>query len=286
MTSTILDLLTGWLSWALEQADREALCGDLAESGISGLSALRDVTSLAVRRKLTELADPWPWISSTLLAVPFGLLLSIVSGQTADGGAIFLWLYANNVSLDLVRLPGFWRDLAICLPLGLVPCCALAGSSWSAGLLIRFYARRTTWFSGGVLLAVLFAVGIFGAPSQLRDVMALSRGRDFWGNSPVFANAFYRSVFPRLVEALLVFVPLLDGMQRNLNHRCLARWGRMILFVAAAMSGGSLVSQGYLWPSLTRHSPSLAILAVSAPAAYLLLTAARFRNASQSAAHA
>ena len=69
----------------LESAEREAVCGDLAESGVTGSRALGDILGLVVRRQAALWADWRPWLGLVGLVVPLGMLLSIVSKGMADG---------------------------------------------------------------------------------------------------------------------------------------------------------------------------------------------------------
>lgn len=75
MTISIVDLL----SRLLEADEREAVRGDLTESGASGGRALRDVVGLVVRRQAALWMDWRPWLALVGVVVPLGLLLSHVS---------------------------------------------------------------------------------------------------------------------------------------------------------------------------------------------------------------
>jgi hypothetical protein len=79
-------------SLMLDSAERDAVCGDLAESGESGSQALREVLSLVVRRCATCLRGWRPWLTLVSLTVPLSVLVSLLSRRTADGTAIYLAL--------------------------------------------------------------------------------------------------------------------------------------------------------------------------------------------------
>lgn len=186
------DFLAERVSGLLDPSDREALCGDLAESGVAGIEALHDVLSLVIRRQIAVLSNFRPWVVLAFLAIPIGVFLSVLSRQTADGSAIYLWLYTSNLNLSLARTSGYWRGMAECLPVVLLPCLSLACLSWTAGLLIGVYARQTRWLSGGGLIGVLFCASILGLPHGFALILVLGRARDYFGNAAVFTNTFYR----------------------------------------------------------------------------------------------
>jgi hypothetical protein len=41
--------------------------------------------------------------SPVRLVVPLGILLSLVSRSTADGRAVYIWMYSNNWDWEFVR---------------------------------------------------------------------------------------------------------------------------------------------------------------------------------------
>src|SRR5260370_23090728 len=85
----------------LNPEEREVVRGDLAESGEKGSRALRDVLGLVVRRQAALWTDWRPWLTLVRLVVPLGVLLSIASKSTADGSAVYIWMYADNLDRDL-----------------------------------------------------------------------------------------------------------------------------------------------------------------------------------------
>jgi len=54
----------------LESGEREAVRGDLAESGETGSQALRHVVGLVIRRQLSIWTDWRPWLTLVGLVVP------------------------------------------------------------------------------------------------------------------------------------------------------------------------------------------------------------------------
>ena len=84
---------------------------------------------------------------------------------------------------------------------------ALVCWSWTSGLLLGWSARRTLWLQGAVFFAVVVTVGAHGVPLSFGHVLVLQRARNYQGNAAVFAQAFYRQVFPRILEILFVTLP-------------------------------------------------------------------------------
>src|SRR5215217_5061905 len=84
------------LSRLLEADERDAVRGDLMESGASAGRALRDVLGLILRRQATLWMDWRPWLALLGVAAGIGVLLSIVSRWWADASAIYSFLYVNN----------------------------------------------------------------------------------------------------------------------------------------------------------------------------------------------
>ena len=66
----------------LEADERDAVRGDLTESGASGGRALRDVLGLVVRRQAALWVDWRPWLALLGVVVTLGLLLSHVSSRS------------------------------------------------------------------------------------------------------------------------------------------------------------------------------------------------------------
>ena len=199
-------------SLMLDSAERDAVCGDLAESRESGSQVLREVLGLVVRRRAACLRGWHPWLTLVSLTIPLSVLVSLVSRRTADGTAIYLWLYLNNWDWALIHNQGFWRELAQRAPGVLLSCLALACWSWTTGFLVGCFARRILWFSGVVFSVVVLAVGVFGIPRFFDHILVLQRARDFGGNSAVFLEVFYRQLFPQCVQLLLVVLPAWRGM--------------------------------------------------------------------------
>jgi hypothetical protein len=280
LLDSLLRRMVDAASLLLDSAERDAVCGDLAESGESGSRALREVLSLVVRRRAAGLQGWRPWLTIVGLTVPLSVLVSLQSRRTADGTAIYLWLYVNNWDWTIIHNSVFWQELAQCAPGVLLSYLALACWSWTTGLLVGFFARRILWFSGAAFFVVALAVGVFGVPLFFDHILVLQRARDFHNNAAVFIEAFYREVFPQCLQLLLVVLPAWRGMLQGRQIDRFPRFAQVLLLIAATAAVGTLVSTNLLWwqmrvwdiwPLRQPRLPSLMPLAIAGPAAYLLL---------------
>ena len=199
MISRICWRLAEMLSRLLEPRERDASLGDLAESGGSGAQVLRDVFGLVARRQVEQWKKPRLWIPLLLVVVPLGLLLRVVSSESAAGSSITLWLYLNNWDWTLFEDVAFRQGLAHYSSELLLGFLVLACWSWTVGLAAGILAR-----GAGLLNAVLLASIVF-----------MDSGRHNYAqvHAAVFAVTFYRVIFPPLVKVLLVSVPALFGMR-------------------------------------------------------------------------
>jgi hypothetical protein len=209
--------LVDLLSRALEPEEREAVRGDLAESGEAGGQAFLDVLGLVIRRQ-SALWKNWPpWLVLVGLVLPLGVLFCLISRRIADGSAIYLWLYVNNWDWTFLGNPGFRHELAHYAGAIFIEYLTLFCWSWSSGFVLGSVSRRSLPFHS--LLFVLFVIfGEFlGSPPRHFGHALFYRARDFSNNgrnAAVFGLAFYRVVFPLIVQVAVVLGPSLWGMYR------------------------------------------------------------------------
>jgi hypothetical protein len=232
----------------LEFGEREAVRGDLAESGETASQALRHVVGLVIRRQVSIWMDWRPWLTLTGLVVPLGLLLSVISRRTAAISAVYIWMYANNLDSSLIGYRGFWYQFAdtlaeICNMYLTLACC-----SWTSGFVIGS-AWRGIIRVHGLLFCLILAFGVvLGAPiysAYHQHYLHRTIGFPIFAhhNDPVNALAFYRVMFPLIVQAFLVLVPALWGMRegaRTVGFRPLLR---AILWTAAIAALVAVVVQ-------------------------------------------
>ena len=265
----------------LDPSECEAVRGDFEEAGDSGERVLRGVLGLLIRRQTGYLMEWRPALTLAWLALPLAILLSLVSKRTADGSAIDIWMYVNNWDWAILRNPGYWQQLAEIAPRIFLSYLALACWAWTAGFLMRFLSRRSIWLIGGVFYSVFICVGFWGVPHSLGHILVVQRARDFQVNAIVFANGFYRQVFPLMVEFILVALPAWRGMCQSFPMAGEFPRGRKVaLLICTLTTIASLVSQSLAWwqfrvwamyPLRLPRLPSLVPLALVGPIAYLLL---------------
>src|SRR5579863_3209368 len=220
------------LSRMLEPGERDAVRGDFAESGESGGRALRDLLGLVARRQ-AALWKVWqPWLVLLGLIVPLGMLLSIVSRGTADQNATYVWLYANNWDWALLKDAAFWREFAGSATLVSARCLTLVCWSWTAGFVLGSMSRRIVAVYGVLFCLMLAFGGLWGAPRYFA-YFSHYMPRPLHQNDLVFALAFYRVLFPLIVQAALVAAPSLWGMCQGAGARRTPAPLRIVLWSAA-----------------------------------------------------
>jgi hypothetical protein len=157
----------------LEGDEREAVLGDLLETGESGLRALLDVFGLAVRRQLALWKDWRPWLASCGMALP---------------GSLFLMGFSLSVSQTYQRLmhpaifkatgptagPGF--TLLLCNVFLLI------AWSWTGGFVMGSISRRTVRVSATLsFLPCVFCFARFRVESLSRFCLLLFLLPAIWG---------------------------------------------------------------------------------------------------------
>ena len=219
----------------LERDEREAVLGDLAESRQSGPRALLDVLDVVIRRQ-ARLWMTWrPWLILFALILPVGMLLSIVSRQTSDLSAIYLWMYANNWDAALTHNPGFWRLFAETAVSIFISYLTLACWSWTGGFVLGSLSRTMGTLNSLLLCLILFFGQVIGAP----DYFAYFHDKAFGNlhlpdaNAAVFEVGFYRVVLPVIVQIVLVAIPALWGFRLATGMGKLRRLVNTALWAAA-----------------------------------------------------
>jgi len=206
------------VSCLLEHDEREAVLGDLEESHRTGSRALLDVLDVVIRRQ-AHLWTGWhSWLIFLGLILPIGMLLSILSRQTSDMSAIYLWMYANNWDAALTQNSGFWRLLTETATSVFISYVTLACLSWTGGFVLGSLSRARSALNSLLFCLILFLGQIIGAPLY----SAFLDGKLFGGlhlldvNAPVFEVSFYRVVLPVMVQIVLVAIPALWGFRMAL----------------------------------------------------------------------
>ncbi|HTV54153.1 MAG TPA: carboxypeptidase-like regulatory domain-containing protein [Terriglobia bacterium] len=260
-------LLVDRLSQSLERDERDAVLGDLAESGEGAAQAMFDLIGLVVRRQLGSWCSWRPWTALLALVFPLGLLLSLACRWWAEGDATTFFLYVNNWTWGYLETPGARLDLFRNLEVVLVQYAALICWSWTAGFVVARLARRAAWVNGSVFGLVIF--GEFLLIRQHHNPL----------NPLVWSLTFYREVFPFLIRAALVFLPLLWGMRKALRRPTLEPFSAVVGAVAIAIITGlaarDLAISGTAGWSPLRHMWQVRLLPIAAvwPAGFLAAAA-------------
>jgi hypothetical protein len=235
------------LSRLLEPDEREAVRGDLAESGETGGQALRGLLGLVVRRQAALWKHWRPWLALIGMVVPVGMLLTITSRATANGSAIYIWLYANNWDWSFLENAGFRHDLAHFGAGVLMSYVTLMCWSWTSGFVLGSLSRSSIAVNGALFCLVLLLAELPGAPRYIGHSPLLYRAGDVDVHSVVFALAFYRVMFPLIVQAVLVLLPSLWGMRQGLRLVTLRPLLKTILWIAALATLAAIAIPSHVW---------------------------------------
>jgi hypothetical protein len=131
----------------LEPLEREAVLGDLSETGETGWSALRGVLGLVVRRQ-APLWRSWPpWVAGIGVALPSGYLLTWVSASIS---CTYERLFGPHVSRH------WWPTGHEGLLLFLCHVFLLIAWSWTAGYVSTSFSRRTAWVTAAFCFIPFF----------------------------------------------------------------------------------------------------------------------------------
>jgi hypothetical protein len=171
VSSSFLELLAGML----EPDERNAVLGDLAESGESGIRALYELLGLIARRQVSLWRDWRPWLALIGLTGYVAPHLSRYSYEATLPLHMDLrtyWKYGALYETSLTRQEEIL--LLLCQTL------ALVFWSWLSGLALGTLARETIWVSGALFflpwllplpVAILF---IWKHPSPAVSLLLMS----------------------------------------------------------------------------------------------------------------
>jgi hypothetical protein len=134
----LVDILSGML----DADERQAVRGDLAESGESVARAIRDVFDLVVRRQI-GLWTVWrPWLALVGIACLAGVLLSQIAFRlNVDLGQQLMAYYKYGVHFGTLLTPQ--QDIAWLLCLAI----ALFLWSWTCGFVLGSLSGRAVWLT-------------------------------------------------------------------------------------------------------------------------------------------
>jgi hypothetical protein len=157
----------------LEPIDREAVLGDLAESGVGAGNASREIFGLAVRRQAGLWKNWRPWLAAFGLAFPGSLLLMGFSLSVTQS-------YERVLSTLTPQVTG-WP-----IPPGLLflicNVLLLAAWSWTGGFVVGSISRRTLWVSAALsFMPCVFCLERFRIESLSRFCLLLFLPPAIWG---------------------------------------------------------------------------------------------------------
>ena len=234
-----------WIARALDPNEREAVLGDLAESGEAWHRRLGEILGLVIRREAALWKSPRVWIILVAVVVPLGLLVSVSAALISGETRVYVWMYANNWDWALVRNAGFWHVFSEASVIAGVKFLTLGCWAWTIGFVIGTVSGKVFRSSAFALLLVLLAGGFSLAPRylafcwQLRNELfhapALPQQSD-----PISPIWFYRVMFPLMVQLALVAAPALWGLVAG-RSQPRSRILRVCVWIVAIASVISLV---------------------------------------------
>ena len=157
----------------LERDEREAVLGDLAESGESAWQMLLQVLGLGIRRQALFWKSWRPWLAALGLACPSSFLLM---GFSFSISSMYLQSIGPNISRGTLLSAGspVWLLVGQFL--------LLLGCSWTAGFTVGSLSKRTLWASiVASCLPCLFCLVRFHVQSLSRFCLFLFLLPAIWG---------------------------------------------------------------------------------------------------------
>lgn len=209
----------------LEPAEREAVLGDIAESGSNGSRALRDVLGLVLRRQVAAWGDWRPWLTLFGIVLPLGVLLSVVSRFWSGSAVWTLRIYATHWGdWEYFSNPGLQRYVLGLTAATALKCVALACWSWACGAAIGTATRRTSW-THGALFVTVFIAGTIGTTTT---------GRLHPLNAERQSTFVYAVALPFFFRAMTVVVPAAHGFLRA--HRGSLLFRRVFVLITSTIA--------------------------------------------------
>lgn len=193
------------LSRLLAPEDREAVLGDLTESGATPSDSVRQLLGLIVRRGALGWIGIEPCVAVAAVAVPCGLVLSFVTRWWTESAT------AQISSLLTVWFPGYFAFpgttpmLTFLLLRIAAEATALVAWSWTIGSALQRLSHRHATVAASVLFTLLFA-GTTGTSTLLAR----------HGTPETFPRTALLTIAVRLA---LVAGPLVLAMRRPTNRQ-------------------------------------------------------------------
>jgi len=223
------------VSRLLEPDERDAVLGDLKESGETGGQALRGILGLILRRQAEVWKDWRSWLVLVSLVIPLAWLLSIAANLTAGASAVYIWSYLNNWDWTLLRYASFWYILRDAVVAVFAQYAILICWAWNAGFLLGFVSRRTEP-TNFLLFCLISVLGEILLASRYLHHWFISFGPLPGQSDPVSALLAYRELFPVLVSVVLVVVPVVSAIRQGARLRRLPKFARISLLIVTSLA--------------------------------------------------
>ena len=252
MMSRIRSSVVDVLLRALDPIERGVVEGDFNEMHLPQARALRELSGLLVRRQLAAWLDWRPWAAVVFVALPLGMVLSLVSRYWANVTAIYAWLYIDNWTSGYLASPGARSYLLHTTTVFSVECVALILWAWTIGLAVASVSRRTVWATYALFGLVLFA-GTFGSTTTAVRNSA---------NAAVFSLTLYSVGLPLVFRIVFILLPALHGMRKAIREPTIT-WGHAaalavsVTLVTAVVARGTQGAVLFGWWSLSDDGPTI-----------------------------
>jgi hypothetical protein len=220
MLTQICWRLVDIVSRMLHPDERDAVCGDLAESGATGGQALGDVLGLVIRREAELWKDWHPWLAVTGLVGLAGTLLGEIAFQFDAEIVLQVRTYwRHGVHFGTGLSVGEDAVYLGCLFL------ALLAWSWTSGFVLGSLSGRATWLTG-----TLFCLVVHSHPQFVLLLL---------GKRASLGTHIWEVVLNLLVMMSIPTLPFLSaaiwGMNRGARMRTLQLRHALLLATAIAV---------------------------------------------------
>ena len=243
------------LAAALEPPEREAVCGDLAESGAAGWTVVRDLLGLVIRRQAECWKDWRPWLALVFLVAPIGYLLGFGTFALAGSVDLNVWIIRNYADMDRTILHNSGYELSRTLPLLAYLTLYGMARAWTAGYVLAHLSRPALGVTASLLWVWIIVSELLTGPRYR-----------FYVAGTTYTTSLFGVIFPLVLIAVMILPSIFWGMRHGLRRTALPfGW----LLPAALVIPGAVV---------TRSSPVALVL--EWPAFYVAaLTVWRWREA-------
>jgi hypothetical protein len=200
----------------LERSEREAVLGDLLETGEGVGRGLLDVFGLVILRQLLPWKSWKPWLATFGLALPGSLLLMGIS------------VSVSVRLIDLRILAGFPQ--VIHDGFSQLLCCGLLllGCSWACGFVMGSLSRQTLWVSTAAsCCACLFCLVRFREQSLSPLCLFLFLLPAIWG-----IHQALRSIRINLALAIFLAIAITTSVILLSNSKSLGTWNWSLVWPA------------------------------------------------------